>query len=144
MSATERGLPTKTAICELPSTGVSMRPTSLLCSTWKVWPEHTVDHREPSDKGDNRWRNLRHATRSQQGQNRRAQRNGTTGFTGVCLRQSPSGTPFWYVQVSAHGKTYTRCCYGTLFEAAQVRDQIAKELQGEFFQPTAEGVLPAH
>lgn len=49
------------------------------------WPEHEADHRG-GDRADNRWQNLRDATRSLNQQNLRApQRNNSTGRLGVRL-----------------------------------------------------------
>ena len=46
------------------------------------WPPHEIDH-DNLDRSDNRWKNLRDATNSQNGANRRAQANNTSGFKGV-------------------------------------------------------------
>jgi HNH endonuclease len=64
-----------------------------------AFPEHTVDHRDPSDRTDDRWVNLRQATRSQQMHNTRLRRDNATGFKGVYLRRKPSGRTCWGVAV---------------------------------------------
>jgi HNH endonuclease/AP2 domain len=46
------------------------------------WPPFDVDHRD-LDKGNDRWRNLRPATRSQNLFNRGTNRNNTSGYKGV-------------------------------------------------------------
>lgn len=46
------------------------------------WPEHEIDHKN-LNRNDNRWENLRHATRSQNKANSRLYRNSRSGFKGV-------------------------------------------------------------
>jgi hypothetical protein len=46
------------------------------------WPVATVDH-ENLDKSDNRWNNLREATKSEQQHNRAARKDNATGLKGV-------------------------------------------------------------
>lgn len=46
------------------------------------WPENEIDHKNGNGL-DNRWQNLRPATRQQNGQNQRLSRSNTTGLKGV-------------------------------------------------------------
>lgn len=69
------------------------------------WPANEVDHRN-TDKGDNRWDNLRQATTRLNGENkRRANRNSKTGFLGV----SPHRNRFM-ARIKVNGK---HKCLGT-------------------------------
>jgi hypothetical protein len=46
------------------------------------WPSVQVDH-EDRDRANNRWKNLRLATKKQNGENRKVHKNSKTGFRGV-------------------------------------------------------------
>ncbi len=48
------------------------------------WPDNGIDHRN-TDGEDNRWRNLRDATKVQNGANRGRNANNKTGFKGVSI-----------------------------------------------------------
>lgn len=47
------------------------------------WPAHEIDHRN-GDRSNNKWRNLRAATSSQNKQNRRLTPSNKSGVKGVC------------------------------------------------------------
>lgn len=47
-----------------------------------VWPTHEIDHIN-GVRNDNRWVNLREATIQEQAQNKRRQKNSTSGYAGV-------------------------------------------------------------
>jgi hypothetical protein len=46
------------------------------------WPDHDIDHKD-QDKANNRWKNLRRATDSQNQANRKTPKNNTSGYKGV-------------------------------------------------------------
>ena len=48
------------------------------------WPRYEVDHRD-ENKANNRWKNLREATSSQNHRNRGAPKNNRSGYKGVCF-----------------------------------------------------------
>ena len=52
-----------------------------------AWPERLVDH-ENGVKADDRWKNLRHATKAQNNANSRTKSNNRSGFKGVVFRCS--------------------------------------------------------
>lgn len=97
-----------------------------------AWPKHEIDHRN-LDKADNRFANLREATRWQNRHNYSVY-NGWTGCKGVSLRKArrEGGPPCWQIQIAAYGKRYRRNCHGTLEEAAEVYAGLARKLHGEF------------
>ena len=47
-----------------------------------VWPENEIDH-EDNNGANNRWKNLRKATREQNGKNLKLKKNNKTGISGV-------------------------------------------------------------
>ena len=49
-----------------------------------VWPTNDVDHRD-LDGQNNRWKNLREATKAQNGANRGPNAKNKTGYKGVCI-----------------------------------------------------------
>ena len=64
------------------------------------WPSDGVDHFN-SDKTDNRWRNLRQATQSQNNANSRRRADNTSGFKGVCWYEA---TGKWSSRIGVGGK----------------------------------------
>ena len=75
-------------------------------------PEHEIDH-AGGDPSNNRWVNLREATRGQNSQNRSRHRNNTSGYPGVTLCRSPAlRTPRWEASVSVNGKRLNLGCFG--------------------------------
>lgn len=92
------------------------------------WPPGQIDHHD-MDKTNNRWVNLRIATRSQNGANRRALRVNTSGFKGVCW---DSMTSNWKAQISVRGKNIHLGRYYTQQEAHAAYCRAAQEYFGEF------------
>lgn len=67
------------------------------------WPEHDIDHIN-RNRLDNRWNNLRHASRQCNIRNRGINRNNKTGITGIS-RHKKNGR--WYVDISnKHAGSY--------------------------------------
>lgn len=64
-----------------------------------AWPKRHVDHRD-TNPGNDRWENLREATKAQNGANRGANRNNTTGVKGVT--RLPSGN--YEVRIGVNGR----------------------------------------
>jgi hypothetical protein len=81
-----------------------------------------VDH-EDGDGLNNRWSNLRPATKPQNGANRGPNRNSKTGIKGVSLYKGR-------YRASFRGKQLGLC--GTAEEAAALYEQAAKEHFGQF------------
>ena len=80
------------------------------------WPPHEIDHIN-GDRADNRWANLRSATKSENQQNMREGRsNGTSGFLGVSKRKHKTAVP-WLAQIRINGRGYNLGQYATPEEA---------------------------
>jgi HNH endonuclease len=92
------------------------------------WATSLVDHRD-GDPINNRWDNLRLATRSQNSANRRRNRNNRSGFKGVIWDRRHGG---WLARIGKDGRTYYLGRYATAEEAHAAYVAKARELFGEF------------
>jgi len=92
------------------------------------WPTVEVDHKD-TDQTNNRWANLRLATRGQNACNRKAQKNNTSGFKGVSLYK-PTGR--WLAQIRIKGQHRHLGYHATPEEAHAAYCKASKELHGEF------------
>lgn len=89
------------------------------------WPENEVDH-DNRIKTDNRWLNLREATKSEQQGNRTPNKNNTSGHRGVYW---VSKLQKWKVIVS---KNYLGH-FAVFEEACVVSDTFARQKWGKFY-----------
>ncbi len=87
-----------------------------------------VDHRD-QNKLNNQRRNIRAADYSQNGANRGAQRDNTSGFKGVYRDKS---TGMWRAQLKYHGKWVYRELFTTKIAAARAYNKAAKRYFGKF------------
>lgn len=92
-----------------------------------AFPPAEVDHIN-GDPSDNRWLNLRPATRSENERNKGIRRGNALGVKGV--ERLKSGN--FQVRLSVNGKRMTFGTYGNLKDAAARRDEVANLLHGEF------------
>ena len=92
-----------------------------------AWPAALVDHVD-MDGENNRWRNLREATKSTNAANRGATRANTSGHKGVvyCKR-----TGRWRAQIKHEGKMFTNGRHDTPEQASVAYAQLAARLFGE-------------
>lgn len=80
------------------------------------WPAADIDHIN-GERSDNRWVNLREATRSQNNQNIRGpKRNNSTGFLGVKRHVRGSGV-YWSAAIQVNKKPVYLGCYPSGEEA---------------------------
>lgn len=91
-------------------------------------PPAEVDHIN-GDRADNRWCNLRHATRSQNQANIGAHRTNKTGVKGVSL--SRNGNRFT-AAIQTEGKQYHLGTFDTIEEAAAAYERAANDLHSSF------------
>lgn len=80
-------------------------------------------------RNDNRYENLRLATRSQNMQNIRAHRDSTTGVKNVSYRKD---TKSYSVRMMVDGKYRNFGCFRSKEEAETVADKIRRESHKEF------------
>lgn len=96
------------------------------CYVHGAWPMLMVDHAN-GIATDNRLSNLRLATRAQNGQNRRKQKNNTTGVTGI---YTDAGK--WRASIKKDGATYNLGTFSDFDAAAAARVRAEARLHGEF------------
>lgn len=99
------------------------------------WPAHEIDHIN-GDRADNRWCNLRHATKAQNNRNAKGYA-GTSPFIGVYWNKSLQG---YMARVHHAGRSYY-CGFSKTDpeKIARQRDAKAKELFGRFARLNFEG-----
>jgi hypothetical protein len=91
-----------------------------------VWPPHQIDHSN-MDRADNRWVNLRMATKGQNTCNRHARKDSATGIKGVykCARK-------WRADIKVNRKHHHLGYFGTPEEASAAYAVAAQRYFGEF------------
>ena len=94
----------------------------------EAFPENMVDHIN-HDKSDNRWENLRPATRAENKRNTWKQSNNTSGFKGVYFNK---GVGKYVAHVTVNGAKKYLGCFTSPEEAYQARCCAEDEYYGEF------------
>jgi hypothetical protein len=92
------------------------------------WPPFDIDHRD-LNKGNDRWLNLRPATRSQNFFNKRLTKRNSSGFKGVSF---DSARGQWFGELTANGKRILRGRFATAEEAAAAVSEARARAHGEF------------
>ena len=95
------------------------------------WPALEIDHIN-LDPADNRFCNLREATKAQNKRNTRKYCNNTSGTKGVFRMRYPNGRFKWRAQIGFNGNIKYLGSFDTIEEAAAVYTIAAKERFGEF------------
>lgn len=95
------------------------------------WPEDEIDHKN-GDSTDDRWENLRPATRAQNEVNKGAYKNNKTGLKGVRFYPRDSR---YRVAIMRGRRRVSLGSYETAEEAAAVYARAAAAADGEFFRP---------
>lgn len=90
------------------------------------WPSDILDHKD-RNRANNRWRNLREATRGQNRANSRANGNSRTGLKGVRRHGSK-----FEAQINSNGVKVYLGIYDTPDEAAAIYRLAARDMHGEF------------
>ena len=92
------------------------------------WPEHEIDHVN-QDKTDDRFDNLRLASRIENMRNRKVHDDSRSGFLGVRWRKHHRK---WEARISIAGKTVWHAYAESAQEAAALRREAALLIHGEF------------
>lgn len=92
------------------------------------WPTDDIDHINGT-RDDNRWVNLREATRAQNLWNMRLKASNTSGFKGVSWSKVMNK---WLAQIRTPGTNRMLGYFATPEEAADAYRKAATELRGEF------------
>ena len=87
------------------------------------WPAYQIDHRNHI-RGDNRWRNLKEDTDTENKKNKALQKNNTSGVTGVHLKKA---TGKWYAQIRANGRQIHLGYFTNKKEAIKARKKAEKK-----------------
>jgi len=90
------------------------------------WPNEMIDHID-TVKHNNKWENLREATRQENGYNRSHQRDNKLGVKGVHIHQGK-----YLAQICIDGHPRYLGSYKTLEEAKYAYDSVTENIQGEF------------
>lgn len=93
-------------------------------------PAEEIDHKD-LDQSNNRWNNLREATRTQNGVNRRLPKNNTSGLRGVHHHRYSKSNP-WLARISLGNQSVHLGVYPTAAEAHAAYVKAAKAAYGEF------------
>lgn len=92
------------------------------------WPRAFVDHRD-TDKANNRWSNLREASKSQNGANRPVQANSRSKLKGAHFTKANGK---WMSLIQHHGRKLYLGYFPTAEEAHAAYAAAAKNIYGEF------------
>jgi hypothetical protein len=95
------------------------------------WPQADIDHIN-GDRADNRWINLRSATRSENLKNAKSRSGASSPYLGV-YRHTPGEK--WYARITANGKRIHLGAFACETEAAHAYDAAARLYHGEFARP---------
>lgn len=94
-------------------------------------PGMEIDHRDGNGL-NNRWSNIREATRIENSRNRSTPRHNTLGYKGVIYLSRPGLTKRFLARIVVQGKAHNLGIYSTPAEASEAYLSAAMFLHGEF------------
>lgn len=92
-----------------------------------IWPKNEIDHIS-TNRSDNRWANLREATRHENGYHRPKDKRNTSGYKGARITKSKK----YQAIIRAGGVSYCLGTYATAKEAHAVYCAAAEKLHKKF------------
>jgi hypothetical protein len=93
-----------------------------------TWPENQIDHID-NDPSNNKWVNLRAATRAENSCNKTKKKNSTSKYLGVYLYRDKKT---WIAKASKNNKNIHIGYFKSEEDAARAYDLRAKQVHGEF------------
>lgn len=93
-----------------------------------AWPKNDIDHVN-GNRPDNRFCNLREATRSENNRNTSARSKSTSQFLGVCWTTERSK---WLVRAKINGRVRHIGSFKSEIDAARAYDEVARKHFGDF------------
>ena len=94
-----------------------------------TWPQREIDHINGYGL-DNRFENLREATRRENGRNRKKHKNNTSGFRGVYWHKKARK---YHARIKTNEKRIHIGLFNTAEEASEAYEASAKRLFGKFY-----------
>lgn len=96
------------------------------------WPPFEIDHRDGNPAND-RWKNLRPATSSQNKMNNRKRSDNTSGYRGVWFEKRRN---HWIAEIMVDGRKHSLGSFPSPEAARDARISHAKRLHGKFARTT--------
>ena|ERR1700741_3434558 len=97
------------------------------------WPKDDVDHID-LDRTNNRWGNLRDATRSQNVVNSERRTTNKSGFKGVTFKRGRGDLPAWRATIRTEGRYRHLGYFPTPEEASQAYETAAQQAFGDYYR----------
>jgi len=108
--------------------GPTQKTITLHSEVLKPKQGFTIDHIN-GNRLDNRKRNLRHVTFSQNCQNSKLRRHNTSGYRGVSWHKNSEQ---WVARIIYQGRTYHCGMFKSIIDAAKSYNKMAKKLYGKY------------